>query len=414
MKIGVISEWYDPEIGSPALVGAVTRALAALGNDVRVLTGFPNYPSGELYDGYRLRLMMQEEMRGIPVRRVWLYPSHDSSFARRCLTYLTFAASTTLWGIWHMRKVDVLLVFCSPVTVGIPGVALRRLGRVPLVLFVQDIWPESVLASGMAGAVQRGPLRRALQRASDAIYKSADRVAVITPGARDALAARGVASETIDVIYNWVDESLYRPQHTQQIAHSPFVLMYAGSIGHVQGLDVAIRALAALSDAPDVSLHFVGDGVALPGLRELARQLQVEHRVQFHGSVSQARAAALMTRSQVQLVSLRDLPVFRYTLPSKVQAAMASGLPIVGMVAGDAAELIRRAGAGLVSPPGDVDALAHAFREVSRMSAAELVELGRRARAYYQLELCQDVGVRRLVESLDRAQSARSRMGASV
>lgn len=404
MRIGVLTEWYDPEVGSPAVVGTVTRALASMGHDVQVLTGFPNYPSGNVYDGYRLRPTMQETLRGIPVRRVWLYPSHDASFVKRCLTYLSFAASASVLGVRDLRDVDVLLVFCSPVTVGIPAMVLRRTSGVPTVLFVQDVWPETVWASGMAGSERPGLVRRLLQWGSDRVYRDADRVAVITSGARAILVDRGVRAETTDVIYNWVDETIYRPRPRVERPGEPFVIMYAGSVGHVQGLDVAVRALAQLDDLPDVRLSIVGDGVALAGLQSLATELGVADRVQVHGSVPQERAASMMADSHVQLVSLRDLPVFRYTLPSKIQAAMASALPIVGMLAGDPAELVLRAGAGLVSPPGDVDALAHAFRGMRQMPDEARNAMGMRGRAFYERELAQDVGVHRLLTSLTKAQ----------
>lgn len=412
MKLGILSEWYDPEVGSPAVVGTVARALAADGHDVQVLTGYPNYPSGRVYPGYKLRPTMKEMLRGVSVRRVWLYPSHDASLPRRCLTYLSFVLSATLWGIWHLRKVDVLLVFCSPVTVGIPGVILRHVFGVPLVLFVQDIWPETVWASGLAGAERRGPIRRVLQQVSDAIYRSADRVAVITPGAGEVLAKRGIRSERTDVVYNWVDEAVYRPSLAESPRRSPFVIMYAGSVGHVQALDVAIRALALLPDELDIHLHIVGDGVARPELSAVAREMHVADRVVFFGALPQADAARMMFLAHVQLVSLRDLPLFHYTLPSKIQATMASGLPIVGMVAGDPAALIVRAGAGVVAPPGDVEALAAAFEHVHRLPSAELALMGQRGRAFYVRELSQEVGVSRLSESLQRAQSPRPRVGA--
>jgi len=149
MKIAFVTQWYDPEGGSAAIPGAIARALQARGHEVEVVTGYPNYPTGHLYAGYRIRLHHREHIRGIAVNRLPLYPSHDGSALRRMLNFVSFMVSASTAGVYIAKRSDVALVYSTPGTVGMAGLVLRRLLRRPFVLYVQDVWPDTVIATGM-------------------------------------------------------------------------------------------------------------------------------------------------------------------------------------------------------------------------------------------------------------------------
>ena len=404
MKIGMITQWYEPETGSAAHPTAIARALAASGHQVRVLTGYPSYPLGKLYDGYSMRLHTDEVLDGIPVRRVPDVPSHDRSALRRAMTLTTFAASATAHVGW-LRHADVCLVYLTPATVGVAAMALHRRWGVPYALYVQDLWPETVTASGFVAhpgatrAIEAG-LHRYLAR----LYRGAGGMAGISPTMTRLLAERGARVPPIS-IPNWIDEDVFRPvpRSPRAVLDERVWIMYAGGVGELQSLDTAVSAMSLLAERPDIGLAIVGDGVALPALRRQAQEAGLDGRVRFLGHRPTAAMPELIAESSAQLVSLKDLPVFRGTIPSKVQASMACARPIVCAVAGDAADVVRRSGAGVVVPPEDSRYLARAFREIADAGAEGRAAMGTRARSAYLAELSAASGVAALERMLQDA-----------
>jgi len=410
MKIGMVTQWYEPETGSAAHPTAIARALAARGHEVKVLTGFPSYPLGRVYDGYRRQVRMHELRDGITVLRVPDAPSHDRSAVRRALSLTSFAASATAQVGW-LRDTDVCLTYLTPATVGLAAMTLRRLWGVPYTLYVQDLWPETVTASGFIGSPDTAErVERVLHRWLRRLYAGADGVAAISPTMADTLASRGARVTPVS-IPNWVDEQVFAPTQRDGRPHldDRRWLMYAGGIGEVQSLDTALRALALLDDRRDLGLALVGGGVAVPGLRRLAHELGLDDRVRFLGGFPLEEMPALMAEADAQLVSLKDLPLFRGTIPSKLQASMACGAPIVCSVAGDAAELVRRVGCGFTATPEDPTSLAEALRHVADATPADLAAMGSRARSTYVAELGEDSGAAALEELLMKTVSRRAR-----
>lgn len=414
MRIGMITQWYDPEVGSAGIPGSIARALTRRGHDVDVLTGFPNYPTGQIYDGYRLRLHQREERAGVTVHRVPLYPSHDARPARRITNFASFALSAAGASARCLRHVDVALVYSTPATVGLAGIALRRLRGVPYVLLIQDLWPDTLLATGMLPERVGKPAWAMTDAFCRAVYRNAAHVAVIAPTMRSTLVERGVPEDKVSVVYNWADEDLFTGGSVSSSTHRPvggtgegLELMYAGSLGEVQGLDVVVRAMSLLSEDQRVTLRLVGAGVAEPRLRRLADDLRLGDRVRFEGARPVADMPATMASADAQLICLRDLPLFRGTIPSKFQAILASGSPLVVSAPGDVAALAERSGAGLPVPPEDPRALAGAISQLAQLTRDELAERGRRGRAFYESELSETVGVQRLEHLLDQARSRR-------
>ena len=378
MRILILTQWYLPE---PArLTHELAQELQGLGHEVQVLTGFPNYPSGELYAGYRLRSWMREEIEGIEVIRTWLYPEHSHSGLKRVLNYLSFALSAALLGLFLARRPEVLFVYHPPLTVGLPAWILSRLWRIRFVYQIQDMWPETLRATGM---LNNESALRWIGRFARWIYRKAAAICVISPGFRANLVDKAVPSEKIHVISNWVDTDFYHP-----VAVDPtqgqnlgmvrkFNVMFAGNIGAAQGLEVVVQAATLLQDIADIQFVLVGDGLALAELKESVAQHKLNN-VRFLGRYPAEAMSGLYALADVLFIHLKDDPLFRITIPHKIFAYMASGKPILAAIAGNTAELVTAAGAGIVCPPENPEALAEAVRHFYYLSPTERCQMAQR------------------------------------
>ncbi len=352
MRILLLTQWYPPE---PAkLLADLAQSFQAAGHEVTVLTAFPNYPIGKLYPGYRMRTWQRETIDGVSVIRVPLYPDHGRSKVRRAMNYLTFAVSASFLGRCLAPRVDVIHAYCPPVTIGWPAWLLSRSFGVPFTMEIQDLWPETLEATGML----RG--RRILTwigRFANWVYRRAAAIRVISPGVRANLIGKGVPAHKVHVISNWVDTEVYRPtEPSARLAGEAglagrFNVMYAGNIGLAQGMDTVLDAAAAVADLAEVQFVLVGDGADLERIKRCVRDRGLANVI-FLGQRATDEMPAFYALADVLLVPLRDDPLFRITIPHKVFAYMASGKPILAAVNGNAADTVRSSGAGLTCAPG--------------------------------------------------------------
>lgn len=407
MRILILTQWFDPEPFTFKGL-AFARELVKRGHEVEVLTGFPNYPNGELYPGYKVRPWQRETMEGIRVNRVALYPSHDGSGLRRSLNYLSFAATAATLGPLVTRKPDVVYVH-NLVTLGFACAILQALKGCPYVLDVQDLWPDSVAESGMLRASL--PLKL-LNRFSNAVYNRAAHVTTLSPGIRTELIRRGLPGDKVSVVYNWCDEASMRPAPRDATLAAElglegrFIVLFAGTMGTVQGLQTVLDAAALIGRSlPNVSFVLIGGGVRRDALEQEARERGLGN-VLFLPRRPARDMPAILGLADVLLVHLKDTPLFRITIPSKTQAYLAAGKPIVMAVAGDAADLVTRAGAGLACAAGDASAMADAVAQLYRMPHTERQRMGERGAAFYAAELCMARGVEKFEEVFEAAVTA--------
>lgn len=409
MRVGIVSQFYAPE---PAFIPASLAAeLGRRGHEVRVLTGFPNYPTGRLYPGYRQRWRDTTQTGGVRVRRVPLYPSHDTSTLRRAANYLSFAITSTAAAVTYLSNVDVLYVYHPPATSFAAAWLLRTLRRIPAVLHVQDVWPDSVTASTMAPG---GPGGRAVHAAIGAvmrqIYAMASSIAVIAPSMRELVVERGADASKVHVVLNWTDEALFRPVRVTAEAKAAIghrgrrVVMHAGNIGPFQHIEGAVRAAAAVAGSVPLDLVIVGSGTADAAVRSLADRLGAGN-IRFLGRRDPAQMAALYAAADYQLVSLKDLAIFRGTIPSKLPAALACGSPVVVAAPGDCARMVEGTGAGLSCPPENWPELAAGFRRAAALRDGQRADMARRARESYQRHMSLSAGVDALERMLDAARA---------
>jgi lipopolysaccharide/colanic/teichoic acid biosynthesis glycosyltransferase len=393
MKILILSQWFDPEPTFKGLLFA--RELAARGHEVEVLTGFPNYPGGKVYPGYRIRTWMREQIDGINVLRVALYPSHDNSGIHRALNYISFALSAAVIGTALIRKPDVIYVYHPPITVGFAAAVIGFLRQTPFVYDVQDLWPDTVAASGM---LPNPAALTALGKMCKLVYGRARHITVLSQGFKEQLVGRGVPPDKIDVIYNWCDETALKHDCrsvTRLGATNRFCILFAGTMGRAQGLDSVLRAAQICRTmVPAAEFLFMGGGVERGRLENMAVEMGLDN-VRFLPRQPMHAMGSILAGADALLVHLKDDPLFRVTIPSKTQAYLATGKPILMGVRGNAADLVTRAGSSIVCEPGNPHSIAEAVKELADAGDERLAEMGRAGRAFYDRELSVYVGVKK-------------------
>jgi len=409
MNIVFVTQWFDPEPG--AMRGLpLAKWLVARGHKVKVITGFPNYPGGKIYPGYKMRWRQRETIDGVDVVRVPLYPSHDQSALGRITNYISFALSAAFAVVSTLRLgADVAFIYHPPPTVGIPALLLRYLRRIPYVYHIGDMWPEAVTESGMLG---RGALKKVafavLNWWCNLLYRHAHDVTAQSPGFKRIIVERGTPSEKVHVVYNWTNDEVFRPvERDEQLAEElgltgRFNIVYAGNLGSFQGLDTAIRAAKLLEHEPKIQFLFIGTGQKEAELKALAASLGVTN-VRFAGPRPYYDMPKINSLAEVLLVHTLDLPHFVGNIPSKTQVSLASGRPVLMAVRGDSADIVTKSGSGVVCEPENPQDMARAALELFAKSSAELDEMGRRGREFYLAEMSMEVGSSRTEEILINA-----------
>jgi glycosyltransferase involved in cell wall biosynthesis len=307
--------------------------------------------------------------------------------------YSSFAVAASFGALRLLGSSDLNVVYASPATAAAPALVAKLRHGVPYVLVVQDVWPDSVFA---AGFLTEGPIHRTahdwLSTFVNSVYRHASHIVVISEGMRRLLISRGVPAERLTVIYNWASEQdglspLTFPNRSKV---EPLHLMYAGNVGAPQGLDNVIRALARV---PREKFHFtiVGGGSGLQSLRELVRREGLSN-VDFKEPVSPSALRQLQAGAHVHLVSLIDDPLFRVTIPSKLQELMNSGVAILAVAPGEVADLVSQAAAGLAVTPGDDSTLADALMDLSDRPNEWFSACGLSGRRFYQARMGSAVG----------------------
>lgn len=405
MRIGQITQWYDPEGSSAALPGVISRSLASRGNTVDVLTGFPNYPTGDVFDGYRVRPYQREDLGSVTIHRAPLWANHDQNGARRAANYLSFAAGASLIGASRFPRTDANLVHLTPATVALPALTIKLLRRVPYVVHVQDLWPDTVMSSDF---LKRGHSRveQALHAMCDLIYRHASSIAVTSPGMADAILARGVDVDKVRFVPNWADETVITgatepdPTLKKQLGlTAPFVVMYAGNFGEYQKVDLLVQAASRFRGDPSIQFAIVGGGVDEQRLKDLARELG---NVVFVPPQPFESMGRILSVGDLHYIALDSLPLFENTIPSKIQATLAAGRPVVASLTGDAQKVLTDAGSTVVDQPTP-EAIAAAIRRYASLPERDLNIRKNQARDHYLRAFSEDASTKSLISLLSRA-----------
>lgn len=399
-RILLITQWFDPEPTFKGLLFA--KELVSRGFDVEVITGFPNYPGGKLYNGYRLKLVQKETIDGVLVTRVPLFPSHNKSKLGRIINYISFAFSSLFYGLIFAKRPDVIYAYHPPLTVGISVSIIKFFRRVPVILDIQDMWPDTLKATGMINNLRVLGL---VTKICNLIYSSVTKIVVLSPGFKKLLIDRGVPNSKIEIIYNWADERVLRNINNQASAElvgiDGFKVMFAGNIGKAQGLDVILDA-ALLLKVEEPRAHFIilGRGLELNKLKRSAAAMNLDN-VHFLPSVDMEKVGYFLNSADALLIHLNSNPLFEITIPGKTQAYMAVGKPIIMGVRGDASNLVSRADCGFCFEPENSAALVSAVKDLIFLTPAERETLGKNAENFYNKNLSVKVGVNLWVKVFD-------------
>jgi glycosyltransferase involved in cell wall biosynthesis len=353
-------------------------------------------------------MYQHEIMQGIHVHRVPLYPNHDQSVIKRAVNYITFALSASVAINFVTSRPDVAYVYHPPLTTSLPAMAQKIFRGVPFVYDVQDLWPDTLTATGM---IHKKWQLSIISKWCDLVYRSASVVTVLSDGFKDALVKRGVPEKKVRVIHNWCEESPLSVQIRPTVNEPAwfqgrFTVMFAGNFGKAQALETVLKAAAAIEHLqPRIQFVLVGSGVEEERLREQVLTMGLTN-VLFHDRLPMGEMRAFMQHADALLVSLRADPLFKITIPSKTQAYMAAGKPIIMAVAGEAAELVTRARCGVTCEPENAAELARVVLDLANRSSAELDMMGLAGRSYYAAKLSLKTGTDRFLEVFEELTSA--------
>ncbi|HYO50504.1 MAG TPA: sugar transferase [Chloroflexia bacterium] len=365
MKILILSQHYPPEPNTR--LRDLTRHLAGRGHDVSVLTTFPSYPLGKVYDGYRLAVYTRHRELGVAVRRVFAVPYRGLSAGKRMLSYGSFAVMALLLGLLPGRRPNVMYVYHPPLTTGIAAAIYNVITGVPFVYDVQDLWPDAIVAAGLLK--EDSAVYRAIRMAEDFVYRRASRIAVLSEGMKSNLLGKGVPASKITVISNWGDPDTYGPTDGENLRQQlgwrgKVVFMLAGNMGLTHGLETVVEAAALLQDNPDILFAFVGSGAAMDSLVRRVEKRGLRN-VLFLGQVPPEEAAKLINAADAMLVHLKPAMGGDFSVPHRIFSYMLCARPVVAAATGSTSELVRSLDCGWVCPPSDPESLARLLAEVA-------------------------------------------------
>lgn len=381
MKILVLSQYFWPETFR---ITEVAQSLRELGHEVIVLTGQPNYPDGVVLPGYAAASLQAQTRDGLTICRVPLVPRGRGSALRLLLNYLSFIVSAAVFGPWLLRgrRVDVIFVYApSPILQAIPAVWLAWHKRAKLITWVQDLWPESLSATGF---VRNQKILNAVATVVRWIYRKNDLLLVQSKAFVEPVVK--MAGGTPVVYHPNPGElafSIPDIGHASPLQLEPgFNIVFAGNLGTVQALDTVLAAAQLLRDQQDVRFVLVGSGSRSEWLQHEVDRLGLDN-VNLPGRFSPSDMPSILAQASAVLVSLVKDPIISQTVPSKVQAYLAAGKPIIASLDGEGARVVMEAGAGVACPAEDAQALADAVLQLRDALPEELQQMAQRGLMYY-------------------------------
>ncbi len=404
MRILFLSHYFPPEVNAPAsrTFEHARRWARRPGVEVTVITNHPHHPHGRLYPGYKNRWLTREEMEGIKVRRVWSYLAPNAGVVRRLLNYIVFARMA-LWRGLREPRPDVVVATSPQFFCALAGWAVAFLRRRPFVFELRDLWPESVAT---VGAMKKGLLLRLAEKLEMFLYRRAALVVAVTGAFRDNLVARGIDPAKVAVLTNGADLAFWSPRPRPEALarklglEGKTVAAYIGTLGMAHDLDTVLEAARLLRGREDLAFLLIGDGARRAGLERRARELGLAN-LRILPQVAKARVPEYYALADILLVTLRDDPLFRTVLPSKVFEIMAMGRPMVYTVDGECRELLERAGAGVFSPPGQPRSLATALASLAGLPRLRR-DMGERGRRFVEANYDRDRLAERYLKLLTR------------
>lgn len=383
MRVLLVTQYFYPENFKS---NDIALELTKRGHEVTVLTGLPNYPEGKIHKNYGFFKRTKENYQGVNVIRTWLVPRGKGGGIRLFLNYFSWAifASVRALSLSFEKKFDIVLVHePSPITQGFPAIVVKKIQKIPLHFWVLDLWPESLTS---AGGVKNKFVLSLFTNMVKYIYNNSDKILISSKGFKQSILAKGDYNEKLIYFPNWAEDSILKGSSDYIIPDLPkgFKIIFAGNIGVAQDVNSIIEAALILKEKIDIHFVFVGDGRSKVQLEDFVRGNDLNQTVHFLGRFPIDAMKTFFNQADVLLVSLKDELIFNATVPAKLQAYLCTQKPILGMLNGEGAEIIKDANCGLSVNAGDSKGLAEKIIELYEMSNEERNILGTNGFKYFE------------------------------
>lgn len=403
MRVLIVSQYFWPE---NFRVNDLAAHLVRKGHTVTVLTGIPNYPEGRVFEGYKMRPTSFSVLDGVEIVRVPML-TRGAGRLKLMLNYFSYTVAASIFGPLKLRSRAFDVVFVnqlSPVTVGIPGALLAKIKKAPMAMWVLDLWPDTLQATGVVRSTRLLALFTVLtafiyNRCSLILAQSKSFIPIIKKNTPAPLLVEYLPSWAEDVFQQHVFES---PREIPQ-REGDFIVLFAGNIGTAQDFPCILAAAEALKERRHIRWVIVGDGRMRPWVEKEIQRRGIASQVLLLGRFPVERMPSFYQRADALLVTLQDRPIFSMTIPGKLQSYLASGRPVVAALNGEGARLIEESGAGYVTSAGNSAGLSDAVLQLSRLSQAQRNSLGENGRIFSNREFQRDRVLQRLEEMLEKS-----------
>ncbi len=392
MNLLIVSQYFWPE---NFRINDLAAGLVERGHEVSVLTGIPNYPQGRFFAGYGYFKRHREIYKGVRIIRVPLIARGNGNGKRLALNYLSFAVIASICSPFFCNgKFDLIFVFePSPITVGLPAIFLKHLKSIPIFFWVQDLWPESLSATG---AVRSPLILKLVKKLVCFIYQRCDKILTTSQAYFPSIISLGIHSKKLIYFPQCVEE-LYQPvkidpsSTEQTLIPEGFRVMFAGNIGTAQSFETIIGAANELRSYTNIQWVIIGDGRKRAWVETEVKRLKLTKTVHLLGSYPVEMMPRFFALADALLVTLKNEPIFSLTIPGKVQSYLACGKPIIAALEGEGSRLVREANAGLTCPAENPLALAETVLSMYHLPLAQREKLGQCGYQYHKANFARDI-----------------------
>lgn len=402
MKVCIFTNHFYPE---DFKVNDIAFELAKLGHEITVLTAIPDYPKGKFYDGYSLFKRRREVVNGVNVIRLPIIPRGKGGAIRLVLNYLSYYFCLSIFTFFHSlrNKYDRVFVhLTSPFFIGVCARKLSKKQKIPLLFWVLDLWPESLSS---AGGINNPLIIKPQIRMVQKVYNQCSKILISSKGFEKSICEKGDYKNKLVYFPNWAEDVKKDPPVGFDInkiepfasrKDGEFILLFAGNIGEAQNLEAVLEAAKLLKEEKEIKFVFVGDGRRKESLEKITQANNLQDTVFFLGRYPITTMPYFMTSANVLMFSLKDELCFNLTVPAKVQFYMSQGKPILAMINGDGADLVKEANCGFTTKAGDYREFSALIKKMYKMNSSELSELGENGKKYYQNNFQKELRIKQL------------------
>ena len=387
MKILFLSHYFPPEGNAPATrTFEHTRRWANAGHDIKVITCAPNVPHGQVYPNFKNSIYSRSVLEGVRVLRVWTYLAANKGKGRRSLNYVSYLFSSVVAGLFS-SKPDLMIATSPQFFCGCAGAILAQFKKIPFILEVRDVWPDSIIA---VNAISNQRVLKWMFMLEKWLYRNATHIVTVGKGYKKVLVEKGVPPEKISIITNGADLKRFLPAKLAKKRDSKFICSFIGTLGMAAGLEVVIRAAQHLDsiNEPDIVFNLVGDGADYENLLKKVSDLNIG-RIQFTGLVKKENISDYLRETDVCLIHLIKSDLFKTVIPSKLFEAMASEIPVVIGVQGEAAAIVESAQCGLSFTPENHLELCDLLIQLNNDPILR-ASMGEQGRVYLESHFCRE------------------------